>query len=321
MSKIFIYSVPRPSAYGIHDWTNDSSGVKLKKTKLGRTKTIISALYSPKVGGLANYISYTPWMEDGKQVTDSDNNPLTLQDKLERKWNKPKGYFSNKAFRKGDSLNSEDMTYFQKMAWSLEDGATVIDTDKMDDEMFYYTCLASPLVANSEREWRSHKWPKAEFYIALENESEEIKYSRANLKGRAYAALADTNLTDEERKRIACVLGLISTKSNPTTQNVYNSLFENIEKSEFTETGFINKFLVTYTLLQSPNGRTEFNARYFLQQALDRKIVYERQGTYVWNRPNSPMVIGERLSEALDFILSPKKAIEVEEIEKAIQAS
>ena len=58
--KVFIQSIPRETATKISDWTNDTSGKKLKKTKIGRCRDTLQALWSPRVGGLANYISYTP---------------------------------------------------------------------------------------------------------------------------------------------------------------------------------------------------------------------------------------------------------------------
>ena len=127
--KVFIYSIPRQSAFGIHDWTSDSSGVKLLKTKIGKTKDKIPALFSPKYGGLANGLSYKPWIQDGTQVKDEKGNPLTLQHKMEKKWNLPEGYLTHKSWRKGDPIKEENWTYFQRMAWKLNDGSTVLDLD------------------------------------------------------------------------------------------------------------------------------------------------------------------------------------------------
>lgn len=96
--KIFIYSIPRDTATGVSDFTNDeSSGRKLKKTKIGKCRDGLVALYNPKHGGLANGLSYKPWMEKGKRVTDDAGRSLTLQDKLEQKWNLEPGYLTNKA--------------------------------------------------------------------------------------------------------------------------------------------------------------------------------------------------------------------------------
>lgn len=59
-TKVFIQSIPRETATKVSDWTNDTSGKKLKKTKIGRCRDTIMALYNPKYGGLANGLSYKP---------------------------------------------------------------------------------------------------------------------------------------------------------------------------------------------------------------------------------------------------------------------
>lgn len=114
--KVFIKSIARPSAYGISEWANDASGKKLEKTKVGQCQTKISALYSPKIGGLANYISYTPHInpETGIPFTNEKGEAIMLQEYLEKKWGKPAGFFTNRPYYKGDSLKSEDLTFFQK---------------------------------------------------------------------------------------------------------------------------------------------------------------------------------------------------------------
>lgn len=152
--KVFVRSIPRPSAYGISEWANDNSGKKLEKTKIGQCQTKLAALYSPKIGGLANYISYTPYIDPstGVPFKDEKGNDIMLQDYLEQKWGKPAGYFTNRPYMKGDSLKSEDLTYFQRTVWPLNDGTTVFDLSSMNDELGYYVMLGSSKVANSERE-------------------------------------------------------------------------------------------------------------------------------------------------------------------------
>jgi len=85
--KVFIYSIPRPTATNISDWTNDSSGKKLQKVKIGRCKDTIMALYSAKVGGLANYISYTPYIDPatGAPLIKENGETMMLQEYLEKK--------------------------------------------------------------------------------------------------------------------------------------------------------------------------------------------------------------------------------------------
>ena len=239
---------------------------------------------------------------------------------MEKKWNKPKGFFTNVALMKGDNIKDEDRTYFQRMKWPLQDGSTVFDLDTMDGEMGYYVCLGSSKVANSEKEWRAHLWPKAQWYIALENESDTIKYQRNEIKKKAFAALTDSNLTDIYKRKFISILELSSYKSTLSTEQVENILYEYIEKSTFTPGSNLDKFNELYNLLSTAHGREEIEARYLLKQALDSRIIYEKQGTYTWLRPTGQLVIGERYSEAVDFLLNPKKATEVEELSEMIKA-
>lgn len=314
MSKIFIYSIPRPTATNLSEMKNDVNGKPLKKVKMGQCKDAIRALYSPKVGGLSNYISYNPWTENGEVVKNDKGQELTLQDKMEQKWNKPKGYFTNAPWIAGSSVKPEDLTYFQTKKVKLQDGATVLDLSNMEDEMSYYICLASQYVANSEREYLSHKWPKATHFIALENESDEIKYNKNEIRSKAFASLHSAELTLPIKRKIVIMLELSGARNTLTELQVQNLLFEYIDKSNFTAGSNIDKFNELIKLLKTPKGREEFEAIFILRQCLDLRIVSEKQGTYTWIRPDGPMVIGDKLSEAVEFILNPKKSSLVEDL-------
>jgi len=207
------------------------------------------------------------------------------------------------------------------MSWKLNDGCTVFDLDTLDGEMGYYMLLGSSKVANSEREWRTHMWPKAEWYIALENESESLKAQKNQLKLKVYNALADTKLTDTYKRKIVSLLELTtSTKTTLTIEQVNNLLIEYIDKSSYTEGSNIDKFMEIYNLLATAPGREELEARFLLLQAIEARIVFERQGSYTWIRPSGQIVIGDRKEEAIDFLLNPKKAPEVDELTAAIKS-
>lgn len=320
--KVFIYSIETENAQGLHDWVNDTSGKKLKKTKFGRCTTSVMASYSPKRGGLANYISYTPATDPitGEPKKNEDGSIRMLQDELEEKYQKPKGFLTNKSWRKGESLEPADMTYYQTKSWQLNDGATVLDLDIMDEELGYYVMLESPLVANSEKEWRAHKWPKAQFYIALENEGEEIKYRKNALKSAAFASLHSKELTPVDKRKLVGLLNISNTRLNLTEEQVHNLLYAFIESSTFTPDSNINKFNTLTTLLTTPKGKDEFEARYLLQRLIDNRIVYEKQGTYTWIRPKGKLDIGARYEDAVGFMLDPKKDIEVKEMKEQLIA-
>lgn len=313
--KVFIYSIPRQTATGVSQFVNDSSGRSLKKVKIGRTRDTLRALYDPKVGGYANYISYTPWLKpDGTPYTDEKGHPLTMQTQMEKKWNLPEGYLTNRAWRKGDSIKDEDFTYYMKTSWKLNDGCTVLDLSNMDEELGYYVMLASSKVANSEKEWLEHKWPKAEYYIALENESEELEYSKNDRKSKAFGSLHLPELTDAVKRKMVSLLGIASSKSELTTQQVHNLLFKFIDSTSFTPGSNLDKYNAILSLFNTPDGREKFEARWILKQAMDTRVVLEKQDTYTWNRPKGPIVIGDRYDEAVEFILDPRKSVDVEEM-------
>lgn len=318
--KIFIYSVPRNTATGISDFTNDSSGRRLKKNKIGRCRDGIQALYNPKVGGLSNYISYTPWIEDGKQVTDKDGKKLMLQHKLEQKWNLPEGYLTNRPRTSEDVRQGNPPTYYQKKRWTFNDGATILDLDNMDEELGYYVCLASKYVANSEKDLRAHVWPYAEYYIAVEHEADEFKYKKNERKSKAFAALHNANMTDAWKKKFVYILDIANARTTLTDQQAHNSLYDFIDGTTFVQGSNIDKFEELVNLLSTKPGREELEARLLLKKAVDNRILYEKQGSYTWIRPEGKLIIGDKYSEAIDFILNPKKQTFVEELEKQVKA-
>lgn len=319
MSKVFLYTIPRVSAYGIHDWIDPSSGNKLNKTKVGNAKVKLTALYSQKVGGLLNGLSYKPWEEKGKIIQDTKGRDLTLQDKEEQKWNLNPGFLTNRAWRRGESLDPEKMTYYQMKTWTLKDGATVLDLSNFDDLMFYYVALDSKFIANSEREWKAHKWPYATHYIAITNEGEEIIHERNSRKIKAFALLADPSLSSAKKKEIIWVLDLASTSTPLSDEQADNILFRYVESDELVKPT-TDKFIETANLLKDERGRQTFAARLLLKKAIDTRIVYEKADSYTWNRAKGSIVLGDRYSEAVDFFLNPKKDSLVLELEQEVKA-
>lgn len=319
---VFVQSIPKPHDTGLSEITSKSSGKRLNRTKVGsRTTTKLPALYDPKAGGLANFISYNEWIEDGKVVLDEKNTPLTLQDKYERQFNLPKGYLTNKIPRRQEgSKDVAPLTYYEEKSWALNDGSTVFDLSKFDDLMGYYVCLASKKVANSEKEWRSHKWPDADFFIAIESESDDLKYKNNELKSKAFASLHSTDLTNDNKRKTVSLLNLASAKSDLTEMQVHNLLYDYVDKSSFTPGSNLDKFSEVRVLLTTAPGREEFEARYLLKQATDLRVVYEKQDTFTWIRPKGTIVLGDTYRDAIGFLLNPKKDTLTEELKADIKA-
>lgn len=317
-TKVFIMSIPRETAVGLENWTSNVSGVKLKKTKVGQTTDRISALFDRRSGGLATGLG-EPWTDDdGKQMKDENGNPLTLQQKYERQFGLAEGFLSNRPWRKGDSLKEEDMTYFQRMYWTLNDGSTVLDLGNFDDLMFYHVALASKFIANSEKEWKSHQWPRAKWYIALENESDEIKYKRNERKSKAFAALHSEHMTESMKRKFVYLLELASARVQLTSEQTHNLLYDYVENTTFTPGSNLDKFMNLFSKLSTADGRTELEAMYLLKQAVDYRVIYMKQGAYSWARAEGELDLGQTKSEAVEFILNPKKQALVEELETLV---
>lgn len=319
---IFIKSIPRDTATGIHNWTSQTSGLKLQKTKVGRAGDRIIAMYSAKVGGLANYISYNYKTDPktGLPEVDEKGESITLQAHLERKWNKPAGYFSNQAISPRYRGDGSDLGFYYQHSWELKDGSTVFDLDKMEDEIGYYVMLASSKVANSEKEWREHKFPKATHYIALENESEEIKYKRSQMKSKAFAMLHSSDFTEAVKKKVVCLLGISPARTKLSEEQTHNLLTEWIDSSTYLSNSNIEKLNGIGNLLKTADGRAQFEIMFMLKTAEDYRIVFQKQDTWTWIRSSgATLIIGDKYSEAVDFFLNPKKKEELDEIRQQIK--
>jgi hypothetical protein len=324
MSKlVFIMSIPRQTATGISDWVSTSSGLKMKKTKVGRATDSLVALPSQKIGGLANYISYNYKVDPATGQVEKDENgeQITIQTFLEKKWGKPKGFFSNALPPKDYKGSGADLGYYFNKSWQLLDGTTVLDLSKMDDEIGYYVMLASSKVANSEKEWREHKWPKATHYIALENESEEIKYKRTQAKTKAFSFLHDSHLTDSVKQKLIALLDVASSRTKLSTEQIHNLLFDYIDATTSPAGKNIDKFNHYMSLLKTADGKAKFEVMYMLKQAQEVRLVYSKQDIWTWIRESgATLVIGDKYSEAVDFLLNPKKKDEYDELKAQIKA-
>jgi hypothetical protein len=318
--KILIKSITRTtSATGVHNLVHPTSGKKLGKNKIGKSPDRIQAPLSRKTGKLLTGLN-KPWTEKGKQkVDEKTGRPLLLQHKMERKWNLPDGYLTDRRFVRGDIPKEDSMTYYQKKAWSLRDGSNLFDLSNMDDELGYYVMLEHRKVANSEKEWKAHKWPKATHYISLENESESIKHKKNAVKVKAFASLSDSKLTSTMKDKFVKVLDLARATSQLSTEQVENLLYDYIEKSSFTAGSNIDKFNELFVLNKEAAGRLELEARYLLKSALDSRVIYEKQGSYTWPRSKGSLVLGDTYQETIDFLLSPKKESLIEELREAIK--
>lgn len=122
------------------------------------------------------------------------------------------------------------------------------------------------------------------------------------------------------RRKAVSVLGLAKSTTYLTDEQVHNLLFDYIDKSGYTDGSNIDKFNEIFQLTTNAKGREELEVRVLLQRSIDSRVVYEKQGSYNWNRVDGLITLGETYSEAVDFLLNPKKDSLVEELENEIKA-
>lgn len=305
---VFIKSIPRESVSRISDFRNDASGKKLNKNKLTpKCKDGIQALYSPRIGGLKTGL-YKMYDEN-----------TTLQDYAERKWGLPKGTLHNKALFLGQGVSASEQSYFQRKTWKLNDGTTVLDLDKLDDFCFYHVCLESRFVANSEKEWKEHKWPKATHYIAMYNESDELKFKKTRKKAQAMAALTGEDFTPTMLRKMCVLMELLSARIEPTQEQTFNILSDLIQEDRVVRgKSQLDKFMSYVEALKTADGRARFDAEFLLQELIAYNIVLEKTGTYTYLSKGQD--IGYNLEEALNFMMDKRKQAVVEDMEKELKA-
>lgn len=285
-------------------------GNKMNKRKLSdRCKDSFQALYSPTVGGLKTGL-YKAYDEN-----------RTLQEWAEEKWNLPKGYLTNKAWRKNDSRANKDATYFQLQRFRLNDGATFLDLDNLDDFCFYNAALEYKRIANSLKEYKAHKWPKATHYIAVANESEEEKYAKNATKGKAFSYLFHNKFTLPWRRKFLVLMGEVTARSavSMTEANISNILYNMIDENKSRKgRSDVARFIELSKRFHSTNAdvKARLQMEYFLTELVDYMVVLEKADTYTFLKTG--LELGNSRQETLDVLLNPKKQSLIEELRKEL---
>lgn len=327
-TKVIIKTIPRDTASKISEFRNGVNGKKMNRTKLGRCKDTIRALGSNKLGGNLltglDKVVNNPYYKTQKDLPKEfdylkEQETATLQEILEVKHKRPKGYYTNRAWQPSDGYKGENLTFFQKFKVALNDGATILDLSNPLEEISYYLLKASPKVAESNKPEDRQKKPKADFYIADKNESIQEKFTKKKLYNEAATKLNDPKFTPSYQRKLTKILGLI--KGDATTipdEQIYLFLDTFIEDGLKGKEDNLNQFLDTYKLTQSAEGRNELEALVLLEDLVTYRLVSDSRGTYTWI--SKQIVIGQRKAEAVDFLLDPKKQPERDELERQLKA-
>lgn len=327
-TKVLIKTIPRDTASKISEFRNGVNGKKMNRTKLGRCKDTLRALSSNKLGGnLATGLDkvinnpYYKTLKDLPKEFDylKEQETATLQEVLEVKHNRPKGFYTNRAWRPGDGYKDENLTFFQKFKVALNDGATILDLSNPLEEIAYYLLKASPKVSESNKPEDRHKKPKADFYIADKNESIQEKFTKKKLYNDAATKLNDSKFTPSYQRKLCKVLGLIKGDAGTLPdEQIYLLLDTYLEEGLKGKDENLDKFLEIFKLTQAAEGRNELEALVLLEDLVGYRILSDARGTYTWI--SKQIVIGQRKAEAVDYLLDPKKQPERDELEKQLKA-
>jgi len=115
------------------------------------------------------------------------------------------------------------------------------------------------------------------------------------------------------------LLDIASPETKMSTEQIHNLLFEYIDASSSINNN-IEKFLNFVSMLKTADGKVKLEVMYMLKQAVSLRIVYSKQDTWTWIRESgATLVIGEKYSEAIDFLLNPKKREEFDELKNQIK--
>ena len=326
-TKVIIKTIPRETATKVSEFRNNTSGKKMNRTKLGRCKDTIRATYSSKTGALLtglDEIVNNPYYKSERDLPNEFQYLKTLercslQELMEVKHQRHKGYYTNRAWVPGDGYKDDKLTFFQKFKHSLNDRTTVLDLSNPLEEIAYYMLKANPKVAESNKPEDKVKKPKADFYISDKNESIQEKYVKKKIFNDATTKLNDPKFTTSYQKKVAKALGLIrGDGTEMADEQVYLILDTYLEEGLKAKEEYLGKFLEVYKLTQSAEGRNELEATVLLEDLIQYRIISDSKGTYTWIAKQ--IIIGQRKVEAIDFLLDPKKQPERDELERQLKA-
>jgi hypothetical protein len=331
MAKIYLKPTPRTSAVKISELKNLSAengqgtqGKVIKKTKiLPHCSDTITPLYNKNIGGLntgLNVDDDNPFFETTDALPQEfeylrTKKKAILQEILECKHDRPKGFYTNRMPRRED----KERTFFQDFKIQMKDMTNILDTTNPHDELAYYVLKASKYVAGSEVDWKNGKKPEALYYISDEKEEQDKIYKREFIKSKALGLLTTNEITPEMMRKFIKYLRNTDKDSKLPQGNTSNETAFLTLKDYVKDLNGAKTFLDAHDLFtKSAPGRQRFEAIVLLQQLLEAYIVSNRGETYTWN--STKIVIGNRKEEVIQFLLNPEKGPEVEDLEKELQA-
>jgi len=327
--KVIIKTLPRETVTNVHEFANRGPRglVKMDKTKVGdRAKDCFMATYNKKTGlihtGLNEYYD-NPFVGKNPLTLPTDfprsfetAEKVKLQHILEAEHGVPYNFYTDKAPTSG-TMKPDQITFFQKFRFTLNDGSTVLDMNKVNDVLTYYIVVGNTKqFAPSYEAWRKHQHPYATHYIFVEEEHQEREFSKKQLKNRAIAYLEEFS-TKQPQDVITFCKALKKQVGDISPQIAYSQLDDYINQTGSTAKNNAEKFVELVERFKKPDGKIYITGLALLQDLLHYRILTGRQDIYTWL--SASQIIGNRDSEAVAYLTDPNKQPEVSQMKAELQ--
>lgn len=257
-----------------------SGGVPKFKTDEKGNKTYLTSLKDPRnltrmpgtlveytaalgknglVTGLDEYVN-NPFSEldfyrDGWEHILKGKKKVRLQEMLEYKHDKPKGYYTSQVSDIRSSFKMEEAPFYQKSESrvSLRDGVTYFDLNNPNQEVNYYMLKAHKMIANSYDELKFS--PDATHYIVdikekLRKSTEESRnLNKFAARLEEIMALADNTIINMSK-----ALEFNTNKTMDSKEEAYDEIDTLVRKG----TDKFEEFMDLYEMWKNPNTRAAF---------------------------------------------------------------
>lgn len=211
------------------------------------------------ITGLDEYItnpfSDLDFYRDGWENILKGKNKIRLQEMLEYKHDKPKGYYTSQVSDIRSSYDMEDAPFYQRQESrvSLRDGVTYFDLNNPIQEVNYYMLKAHKMIANSYDELKFS--PYATHYIVDVKEKLRKSTEESRNMNKFAARLEELmGLSDNTIIHMSKAMDLSSNKTLDNKEDAYDDIDMLVRKS----TEKFEDFMDLYDMWKNPNTRALF---------------------------------------------------------------
>lgn len=218
------------------------------------------------------------YYRDGWERTLKGKKRVRLQEVLEYKHDREKGYYSNKVTGIKPS-ESDDLTFYERpeSKISLADGVTILDLNNPIHEVNYYMLRAHNKVANSYKELGNNHT----HYIVDEQDKKERANKNVRRSNKVGAILEELiDLTD------GTIINLCKALQIPKQGIDKQTAYAELDKYAKDSTEKFEEFISMYNMWKDPATRERFEAFVQIFNYLGVPGLLSRRGSKIsWSKP------------------------------------